>query len=89
MILAQYPRKQSTATFVRQSRPSLGTCKIPGRTEEIQSFADRKDMKKFHEALKTIYNPKSSGVTTLPSTDGITLQTGKRGYLEKVGRTLY
>ena len=30
MILAQYPRKQPTATFVRQSRPSLGTCKIPG-----------------------------------------------------------
>ena len=30
MMLAQYPRKQPTATFVRQSRPSLGTCKIPG-----------------------------------------------------------
>ena len=30
MILAQYPSKQSTATFVRQSRPSLGTCKISG-----------------------------------------------------------
>ena len=29
-ILAQYQRKQPTATFVRQSRPSLGTCKIPG-----------------------------------------------------------
>ena len=28
--LAQYQRKQPTATFVRQSRPSLGTCKIPG-----------------------------------------------------------
>ena len=30
MILAQYQRKQPTATFVRQSRPSLVTCKIPG-----------------------------------------------------------
>ena len=30
MILARYPRKQPTARFVRQSRPSLGTCKIPG-----------------------------------------------------------
>ena len=28
MILAQYPRKQSTAAFVRQSRPSLETCEI-------------------------------------------------------------
>ena len=35
------------------------------KTEEIQSFADRKDMKKFHDALKTIYGPKSSGATTL------------------------
>ena len=28
------------------------------KAEEIQSFADRKDMKKFHDALKTIYGPK-------------------------------
>ena len=27
---SEYQRKQPTATFVRQSRPSLGTCKIPG-----------------------------------------------------------
>ena len=30
------------------------------KTEEIQSFADRRDMKKFHDALKPIYGPKSS-----------------------------
>ena len=35
------------------------------KAEEIQSFADRKDMKKFHDALKTIYGPKSSGATPL------------------------
>ena len=29
IIPAQYPKKQPTATFVRQSRPTLGTCKIP------------------------------------------------------------
>ena len=33
------------------------------KAEEIQSFADRNDMKKFHDALKTIYGPKSSGTT--------------------------
>ena len=42
-----------------------------------QSFADRKDMKKFHDALKTIYGPKSSVVTTLLSADGSTLLTDK------------
>ena len=48
------------------------------KTEEIQSFADRKDMKKFHDALKTIYGPKSSGATTLLSADGNTLLTDKK-----------
>ena len=44
---------------------------------EIQSFADRKGMKKFHDALKTIYGPKSSGAITLLSADGSTLLTDK------------
>ena len=39
------------------------------KAEEIQSFADRKEMKKFHDALKTIYGPKSSGATQLLSAD--------------------
>ena len=33
--------------------------------KEIQSFADRKDMKKFHDALKTLNDPKSSGASPL------------------------
>ena len=53
------------------------------KTEEIQSFADRKDMKKFHDALKTIYGPKSSGATTLLSADGKTLLTDKEAILER------
>ena len=53
------------------------------KTEEIQSFADRKDMKKFHDALKTIYSPKSSGATTLLSVDGITLLTDKEAILKR------
>ena len=53
------------------------------KTEEIQSFADRKDMKKFHDALKTIYGPKSSGATTLLSADGNTLLTDKKAILER------
>ena len=53
------------------------------KTEEIQSFADRKDMKKFHDALKTIYGPKSSGATTLLSVAGNTLLTDKEAILER------
>ena len=45
--------------------------------EEIQYFADRKDMKKFHDALKTIYGSKGSGAIPLLSADGSTLLTDK------------
>ena len=35
------------------------------KAEEIQSFADRKDIKKFHDALK------SSGTTLMPDKDAV------------------
>ena len=53
------------------------------KAEEIQSFADRKDMKKFHDALKTIYGPKSSGATPLLSAVGSTLLTDKDAILKR------
>ena len=40
-------------------------------------------MKKFHDALKTIYGPKSSGATPLLSADGSTLLTDKDAILKK------
>ena len=53
------------------------------KAEEIQSFADQKDMKKFHDALKTIYCPKSSGAAPLLSADGSTLLTDKDAILKR------
>ena len=53
------------------------------KAEEIQSFADQKDMKKFHDALKTIYGQKNSGATPLLSTDGSTLLTDKDAILKR------
>ena len=53
------------------------------KAEEIQSFADRKDMKKFHDTLKTIYGQKSSGSTPLLSADGSTLLTDKHAFLKR------
>ena len=47
----------------------------------IQSVADRKDKKKFHDALKNIYGPKSSGATTLLSADGSSLLTDEEAIL--------
>ena len=53
------------------------------KAEEIQSFAHRKDMEKFHDVLKTIYGPKSSGATPLLSADGSTHLTDKDAILKR------
>ena len=47
------------------------------KADEIQSFSDRKHMKKFFDALKTVYGPQSSGTTPLLSADGTCLLTDK------------
>ena len=52
------------------------------KADEIQSFADRKDMTKFFDALKTVYGPQSSGTTPLLSTDGTSLLTDKEAILK-------
>ena len=49
--------------------------------DEIQSFADRKDMK-FFDAHKTVYVPQSSGTTSLFSADGTSLLTDKEAILK-------
>ena len=53
------------------------------RADEIQSFADIKDMKKFFDALKTVYGPQSSGTTPLLSTDETSLLTDKEAILKR------
>ena len=53
------------------------------KADEIQSFADRKDMKKLFEALKTVYGPQSSGTTPLLSADGTSLLTDKEAILKR------
>ena len=50
---------------------------LSSKADEIQSFADRKDMKKFFDALKTVYGPQSSGTTPLLSADWTSLLTDK------------
>ncbi|XP_072171568.1 uncharacterized protein [Diadema setosum] len=51
--------------------------------DEIQSFADRHDMKNFYDALKAVYGPKPSGSSPLFSADGSTLLTEKKLILER------
>ena len=53
------------------------------KADKIQFFADRKDMKKFFDALKTVYGPQSSGTTPLLSADGTSLLTDKEAILKR------
>ena len=53
------------------------------KADKIQSDADRKDMKKFFDALKTVYGPQSSGTTLLFSADGTSLLTDKKAILKR------
>ena len=53
------------------------------KADEIQSFADRKDMKKFFDALTTVYGPQSSGTNPILSADGTNLLTDKEAILKR------
>ena len=53
------------------------------KADEIQSFADRKDMKKFFDALKTVYGPQSSETTPFLSADETSLLTDKEAILKR------
>lgn len=43
---------------------------LSSKADEIQSFADRKCMKKFPETIKAIYGPHTSGITPLLNAGG-------------------
>ena len=53
------------------------------KADEIQSFADRKDMKKFFDALKAVYGPQSKGTIPLLSADGTSLLTVEETILKR------
>ena len=56
---------------------------LRSKADEIQSFADRKDIKKFFDALKTVYGPQSSGTTPLLCAYGTSLLTDKEDILKR------
>ena len=57
---------------------------LSSKADEIQSFADRKDMKTFFDALKTVYCPQRSGTIPLLSADGTSLLTDKDAILKRL-----
>ena len=61
---------QNISKTVQTSFRDVHDSWLSKKAEEIQSFADRKDMKKFFDSLKTAHGPKSSGTTPLLSAVG-------------------
>ena len=55
---------------------------LSSKADEIQSFADRKNMK-FYDALKKVYGPQSSGTTPLLSANGTSLLTDKEAIMKR------
>ena len=54
---------------------------LSSKADEIQGYADRKDMKNFYAGLKEVYGPTTSGACPLLSADGAKLITDKEGIL--------
>ena len=53
------------------------------KADEIQSFVDRHDMKRFYDSLKCLYGPRTPGSTPILSADGSRLITDKKRILER------
>ncbi|CAH1277239.1 Hypp9517 [Branchiostoma lanceolatum] len=53
------------------------------KADEIQSFADRKDSKRFYDAIRALYGPQRSSSFPLLSADGRTLITDRAKILER------
>ena len=56
---------------------------LSNKADEIQSYADRNDMKNFYTAIKAVYGPTKSGSSPLLSADGNVLITDKEKVLER------
>ena len=59
-------KKAAYSNICRAAKSRLGDMQdtwLSKKTEEIQSITDRKDMKKFCDVRKIVYDPKRSGVT--------------------------
>ena len=56
---------------------------LSNKADEIQGYANRHDMKRFFDSLKTIYDLPTSGSSTMLSADGKELITDKNKIVER------
>jgi len=53
------------------------------KADEIEAYADSKNLKRFYTAIKEVYGPQSTGTSPLLSSDGSTLITDKPQILQR------
>ena len=56
---------------------------LSAKADEIQNYADKRDLKRFYDALKAVYGPQSSGSSPILSADGKTLLTDRQQILKR------
>ena len=89
MILAQYPRKQHTATFVRQSRPSLGIFLAEKENRRKPVFNGKKGHKAISRCNENHLWPKDIKNYHIAQCRWNHSSSRYGGYFRKVGKILY
>ena len=74
--------KQALAECQRGIREAQNTW-WQRKAEEIQNFADQRDMRRFYAATKEVFGPTRSSVGGLKDTDGLTTITDSEGILSR------
>ena len=61
--------KLPTTTFAVQSSRECDSW-LKQKAEESQNYADKNDMKRFYDAIKTVYGPQPASLSPILSADG-------------------
>ncbi|XP_078077501.1 LOW QUALITY PROTEIN: uncharacterized protein LOC144499261 [Mustelus asterias] len=86
MLGPSTPAKKNAFTSARTVQNKLRKMQdawLSAKADEIQGYADINDLKRFYEALNTLYGPQSLGSSPLLSTDGTTLITERAQILQR------
>ena len=77
---AAYNNIRST---VQQRLRQMQDSWLKQKAEEIQNYADKNDMKRFYDAIKTVYGPQPASSSPILSADGQKLLTEKAHILDR------
>ena len=80
---AKFDKLKNIRSKIQLKLRELQDSWLSRKADEIQSAADRNDMKSFYSGIKEVYGPTRSGTSPLLSADGNTLLTDKESILAR------